>query len=122
MTLGSPPSMTETHEFVVPRSMPMTLPIALPLWPDSGRYPDGHVRLSPDVARESSHFFGQLGSAALHLDVTRPCLIGLRYAHLEHTVLVRRLHLVAADRRVELEPAFERAVGALDAVRGAVLL
>src|SRR5258705_7249904 len=27
ITLGSPPSMTATHEFVVPRSMPITLPI-----------------------------------------------------------------------------------------------
>ena len=28
MTCGSPPSMTATQEFVVPRSMPITLPIA----------------------------------------------------------------------------------------------
>ena len=28
MTTGSPPSMTATHEFVVPRSIPMTLGIA----------------------------------------------------------------------------------------------
>jgi hypothetical protein len=27
MTFGSPPSMMLTHEFVVPKSMPMTLPI-----------------------------------------------------------------------------------------------
>jgi hypothetical protein len=27
MTFGSPPSITATQEFVVPRSMPMTLPI-----------------------------------------------------------------------------------------------
>src|SRR5215510_2517828 len=27
MTTGSPPSITETHEFVVPRSIPMTLGI-----------------------------------------------------------------------------------------------
>src|SRR6185437_12771428 len=31
MTLGALPSMTATHEFVVPRSMPMTLPIVFPL-------------------------------------------------------------------------------------------
>src|SRR5881396_3461771 len=30
ITLGSPPSMTATHELVVPRSMPMTLPISIP--------------------------------------------------------------------------------------------
>ena len=28
MTAGSPPSTTATHELVVPRSMPMTLPIS----------------------------------------------------------------------------------------------
>src|SRR5690606_6030298 len=28
MTTGSPPSITATHELVVPRSMPMTLPIS----------------------------------------------------------------------------------------------
>jgi hypothetical protein len=27
MTLGLPPSMMATHEFVVPRSMPITLPM-----------------------------------------------------------------------------------------------
>src|SRR5664279_5904745 len=31
MTLGVLPSMTATHELVVPRSMPMTLPMVLPL-------------------------------------------------------------------------------------------
>src|SRR5262245_49881806 len=31
MTLGFLPSMTATHELVVPRSMPMTLPMVLPL-------------------------------------------------------------------------------------------
>src|SRR5215831_18736050 len=30
ITLGSPPSMTATTELVVPRSMPMTRPIAFP--------------------------------------------------------------------------------------------
>jgi hypothetical protein len=32
MTFGVLPSMTATQEFVVPRSMPMTLPIVLPLF------------------------------------------------------------------------------------------
>ena len=27
MTTGSPPSITATHEFVVPRSIPITLPM-----------------------------------------------------------------------------------------------
>src|SRR3712207_5111943 len=31
MTVGSPPSSTAMHEFVVPRSMPMVLPILAPL-------------------------------------------------------------------------------------------
>src|SRR5579864_8670506 len=31
MTFGVLPSMTATHEFVVPRSMPMTLPMVIPL-------------------------------------------------------------------------------------------
>ncbi len=29
MTMGSPPSMTATHELVVPRSIPITLPMTL---------------------------------------------------------------------------------------------
>ena len=31
ITLGAEPSMTATHEFVVPRSMPITLAISVPL-------------------------------------------------------------------------------------------
>src|SRR5436309_11962547 len=30
ITLGSPPSITATHELVVPRSIPMTLPMGTP--------------------------------------------------------------------------------------------
>ncbi len=30
ITTGSPPSKTETHEFVVPKSIPITLPIFFP--------------------------------------------------------------------------------------------
>ena len=33
MTIGSPPSMTATTEFVVPRSMPMTFAMSLPSMP-----------------------------------------------------------------------------------------
>src|ERR1700761_631057 len=37
MTFGALPSMTATHEFVVPRSIPMTLPIVFPLLFAAGR-------------------------------------------------------------------------------------
>src|SRR5688572_2201139 len=37
MTVGSPPSRTAMHEFVVPRSMPIVLPMSLQLLAFSGR-------------------------------------------------------------------------------------
>jgi hypothetical protein len=53
----------------------------------------------------------------LHLDVARLGLVGLGHVDLEHTVLVRRLHLVGTDRQAERERSLERTVGALGAVQ-----
>src|SRR5712691_8132855 len=70
ITLGSPPSMTATHELVVPRSMPMTLPMDSPArgmgHPARRRAPTrrGPVRLRP-------------ASADLDLDLARPGRFGL---------------------------------------------
>src|SRR5512136_2074769 len=70
MTFGVLPSMTATHELVVPRSMPMTLPMVLPLkLRQAGRAskrPSEDVSGSsadPDPApwiRDSPHFRGLL--------------------------------------------------------------
>src|SRR5439155_19279490 len=70
MTFGVLPSMTATHELVVPRSIPMTLPMVFPLQlRQAGRAawrPSGNVSGSsadPDPApliRDSPHFRGLL--------------------------------------------------------------
>src|SRR4030095_6473902 len=52
ITTGSPPSMTATTEFVVPRAMPMTLPILSPDWlgPPGTLAPDRPLRGGPALA------------------------------------------------------------------------
>src|SRR5262252_5275493 len=116
ITLGSPPSMTETHELVVPRSMPMTLPMS---------------SVSPDIpkprpARMAGRGCEYVRFAAklvdLHLDVARLGLLGLRHVNLEHAILVRRLHLVGADGKSERERPLEDTVRPLDAVERALRL
>ena len=46
MTIGSPPSMTATTEFVVPRSMPMTFAMSSPSMPAGPRRPLERYALS----------------------------------------------------------------------------
>src|SRR5262245_54923030 len=108
ITLGSPPSMTDTHEFVVPRSIPMTLPMS---------------SVSPDIPKPRPAGFAGRGRelaqvvvrlVELHVDVARLGLVGLRHVDLEHAVLVRRLDLLGADRQPERERPLERAVRTLD--------
>jgi hypothetical protein len=71
MTFGVLPSMTATHELVVPRSMPMTLPMVLPLnLRQAGRAASAPewvcqrlIRRPPDPAPwicDSPHFCGLL--------------------------------------------------------------
>src|SRR5580765_6267036 len=113
ITLGSPPSMTATHELVVPRSMPMTLPMS-----------DGSPGIpKPRPARVAGRGLECVQDEAklvdLHLDVARLGLVGLGHVDLEHAVSVRRLHLVGADRQAERERPLERTVGALGAVQRA---
>src|ERR1044071_6865979 len=54
ITLGSPPSMTATHEFVVPRSMPMTLPMLPPLASADGHAAPGGARVARNVVFETA--------------------------------------------------------------------
>src|SRR5207237_3582221 len=78
ITLGSPPSMTATHELVVPRSIPMTLPMR---WPSfAGCRPAIGVPRPAGVAGRGRECF--VSSRAvnlpdLHLDLTRPGLVAL---------------------------------------------
>src|SRR6266849_1558977 len=58
----------------------------------------------------------------LPLDLTRPGLVGLGNADLEHAVAVGRLHLVGAHGAAERERPLERAVQPLDPVQRAFVL
>src|SRR6185295_2733603 len=82
MTFGSPPSITATHEFVVPRSMPMTLPmfpsslsVRLPRRRGGGAWPRSR-------AAGTLHFLG-CSSANFDLDILRARRRCLGYANLE---------------------------------------
>src|SRR5215471_4513676 len=117
ITLGSPPSMTATHELVVPRSMPMTLPMS---------------SVSPGIPKPRPARFAGRGReyvqdrrvklVDLHLDVARLGRIGLRHVDLEDAILVGRLHLVGTDGKSERERPLERTERTLDAVRRAFRL
>src|SRR5262245_44991055 len=97
MTLGSPPSITATHEFVVPRSMPMTLPIL-----HSPRRRRQGEDLPPTLRRNVDL------RSDLDLDVARLGLLGLGHVDLEHAVANLCLHRVAPDRDAESEGTLER--------------
>src|SRR6185436_7443478 len=106
ITLGSPPSMTDTHELVVPRSMPMTLPMY-----SAFRAP-GRTGVHRSGARRRSLLFGfdEAGSADLDLDLADPRFVGLGNPDLEHAVLEAGFDLIAAHPGAEGERALERAV------------
>src|SRR5438034_3588368 len=94
MTTGSPPLMIATHEFVVPRSMPMTLPMCylLPMinqcqpgphqsrerpWLPRRRHVLAHRRQQPSRRARSGHVGGTLSGIPLrrsflwHLPIPR---------------------------------------------------
>src|SRR6185503_18271974 len=92
-TRGSPPSITATTEFVVPRSMPITFAMLSSLWclcslvrdrdpvvdlGDSGRRPRGPLRLLP--LRPRAKDAPQDDPAAVHLN-RDPRGVRLRAAH-----------------------------------------
>src|SRR5256885_159422 len=118
ITLGSPPSMTATHELVVPRSMPMTLPIHAPAFVNERAATPGPGS-RPDVAPES---WVPALLAGLNLDFAQPGLVGLGHANFEHAVAIGRLDGVTANRGPEREAALEDSAAALDAQLGARLL
>src|SRR5689334_21790452 len=106
--------MTATHEFVVPRSMPMTLPMKTLLSSNAAR---ARVGVS---ARARPRF--ERWSADLDVYLPQPRLFGLRHVDLEHAVAVRRLHGVGADRGAQRERSLELPGAALDPEQGAILL
>src|SRR2546427_6796274 len=79
MTLGSPPSITATHEFVVPRSIPMTLPMNEPSFPQVQTTPATRGR-----GRGCVIVAGILTD--LNFDLTHAGLLGLGHVDLEHPV------------------------------------
>src|SRR2546422_4476632 len=122
MTCGSPPSMPATHEFVVPRSMPIIFPITS-LRPSTRR-----GRSAPPLGEFSDFATPFQGAARVRLashldrDLASLGLLGLGYRHLEHPVAVRRLNLVGLDRVGQRERTFEGSVDPLEPVIGRVLL
>src|SRR4249919_3397299 len=63
MTLATPPSMTATHELVVPRSMPMILPMTLtPLLPCLMRLLAMHLMYGRVEIFQAENFSHQPGS------------------------------------------------------------
>src|SRR4029079_16604666 len=77
ITLGSPPSITATHELVVPRSMPITLPMNSPSF-RNGR----HARNRSVASAPPKTFLGAKRSRStdLDLDVAHLGLLGLGHA------------------------------------------
>src|SRR2546425_8078247 len=120
MPCGAPPSMPATHEFVVPRSMPIIFPIAT-LHPSTRR-----GLSAPPLCEFSDPATPLQGAAgvglASHLDrdLASLGLLGLGYRHLEHPVAVRRLNLVGLDRVGQRERALEGSVDPLEPVVGRV--
>src|SRR6267143_4424142 len=125
ITCGSPPSITATHEFVVPRSMPMIFPI-LPsscVCGGAGRPPRWVNSLSAARGTRRPSRLRLLGCArGLDRDLPGLGLFGLRNHDFKDPVAVRRLYLVGLHRMVQRERALERSVHPLQLVIGRVLL
>src|SRR5688572_16179538 len=96
MTVGLPPSITATTEFVVPRSMPITF--AMSVYPFSLRSRAPALPALQDV----------------DLDLAGLELFRLRQPYLEDPVAVAGLHLVGLDGQRQLDQPLELSVHALD--------
>src|SRR5206468_7806080 len=109
MTVGFPPSITATTEFVVPRSMPITFAMsfasfrapALPAQSSWGRHRRGPSRPPPKCLQN------------VDLDLARLELLRLGQRDLQHAVAVARLHLVGLHRHRQLHQPLELAVHTL---------
>src|SRR5213593_2282244 len=122
ITCGSPPSITATHEFVVPRSMPIIFAI-IPSMVRCGGAVQGPSAWWILFARRPVWSAARPRSAGgLDRNLAGLGLFGLRDGDFQDSVSIRRLDLVALDRVVQLERALERPVDALDPVIGRVLL
>src|SRR6185503_4689687 len=115
MTVGLPPSTTATTEFVVPRSMPITLAMICPA-PFLGvcfvraRYGCTSFRSwrglvpPPNLPRLNRR---DMRLQDVDLDLARLHFLDLRQRHRQHTVAIGRLHLVGLHRHRDLDRAFE---------------
>src|SRR5712691_7284588 len=113
MTVGSPPSITATTEFVVPRSMPITFAMSpSPVWRISLACRLQLRRGAPAAPRRLQH---------VDLDLLRLELLGLGETDGQHPVTVRGLDLVGLHRDRQRERALEFSEPPLVAV-DAVLL
>src|SRR5882672_956599 len=122
ITCGSPPSITATHEFVVPRSMPIIFAM-IPSMVRCGGAVQGPLRVVDFIVRRPVRGAARPRSACgLDRNLAGPGLLGLRDGDFEDSVSIRRLDLIGLNRVVQLERALERSVDALDAVIGRVLL
>src|SRR5882762_1810964 len=119
ITCGSPPSITATHEFVVPRSMPIIFPILPPC-----SRAEGTVPLRQVCSNVAAHRAPRLLLLARDLDrdLAGLGLFGLRDRDFQDTVAIRRFDLVGLDRVAQRERALERPIGTLDPVIHPVLL
>src|SRR5688572_24510638 len=97
--------MTATHELVVPRSIPMTLPIPISCCERSHAGPDDRPVVAPARLRSD-----------LDLDLAQLGLLGLGHADLEDAVPILSLDAVALHRSTERERALEDAGRPLHAV------
>src|SRR2546430_1268345 len=110
MTVGLPPSTTETTEFVVPRSIPMTFAISLrSRSPSRGAGTSFEVRRGPRWPLRSSPWLEDVD-----LDFLRLELFGLRQPDLQDAVPVGRLHTVGLHGHRQLDQPLELSVGPLD--------
>src|SRR6188474_2463331 len=122
ITTGSPPSITATHELVVPRSIPMVLPIVPPM------AKRGEACASPRPLAffrrrsESDRSLRLRPLRGLDGDLAGLGLLGLWNAHFEHTVAIGRGDALRLNRMGQREGPLELAVHALRTDEISVLL
>src|SRR5512132_1144806 len=111
ITVGLPPSTTETTEFVVPRSMPITFAMSCS--------PSSFSTRAPARARGGSRACPARlpwppDLEDVDLDLFRLQLFRLRQPDLQHAVAIGRLHFVGLNGHRQLHQALELPVRALE--------